>query len=57
MECEEEVCVEYEEKLEELRDAWAKYKNYLMEKYPAKEGETWGFSCEHHKAIDKILSI
>lgn len=39
-----------------LCEIWTKYKEFLMEKYPAEEGKDWEFTCEYHKKIEKILN-
>jgi hypothetical protein len=44
------------EALTTARAAWRAYKKYLVKKYPAKPGETWNFTCEHHKALEKALA-
>lgn len=50
------ICEDYHQhKLSEITDAWNKYVNYLKEKYPAKDGERWEFTCEHHQKIDNLL--
>ena len=43
-------------KIEEMKEVWGKYKGFLMEKYPAEEGNEWEFTCEHHKRIDAVLN-
>jgi len=35
---------------------WAAYVAFLRERYPAKVGEAWEFTCPHHKAIDRALA-
>jgi len=40
----------------EIRDAWEDYKDFLMEKYPTKEGEEWKWTCPHHQKIDDVLN-
>jgi hypothetical protein len=42
--------------MDELLSAWDSYKQYLVEKYPAKDGEEWDFTCQYHKHIDMLLS-
>jgi len=43
-------------KMDEIKEEWNKYKEFLIKKYPAKDGEEWKFTCEHHKRIDSILN-
>jgi len=40
----------------DITKEWSEYKKFLQEKYPAPEGEEWGFTCEHHKKIDSLLN-
>lgn len=42
--------------IDKIRKEWNAYKLFLQEKYPAKDGEEWAFTCEHHKRIDKLLA-
>ena len=35
-----------------VKEEWNKYKQYLQEKYPTKDGEEWCFTCSHHEIID-----
>jgi len=43
-------------KIEEVIEEWNKYKEFLMEKYPAEEGKEWEFTCEHHQRINLLLN-
>jgi hypothetical protein len=45
-----------QDKLEEIKEKWEEYKSFLQEKYPAKDGQEWEFTCDKHKAIDNILN-
>lgn len=45
-----------EEKLEEIRKEWDLYKEELIVKYPAKDGDDWQFTCPHHIKIEKLLN-
>lgn len=40
----------------ELVTAWEEYKQSLMEKYPANDGETWEFTCKYHQKIDDLIN-
>jgi hypothetical protein len=42
--------------MEKFKSIWDEYKEFLMEKYPAKEGEEWKFTCPHHQKIDDLLN-
>ena len=46
---------EMTDKIAQIKELWASYKAYLQDKYPAKEGEKWEFTCEYHKGIDAIF--
>ncbi len=39
----------------DLVDAWKEYRQFMMEKYPANEGETWEFTRQHLKKLDDLF--
>jgi hypothetical protein len=41
--------------LNALRGLWSAYVADLKNRYPAKDGEKWAFTCAHHKRIDALL--
>ncbi len=43
------------DKLLKIEDSWEKYKFFLKEKYPPKEGKNFEFTCPHHREIDEII--
>tara|TARA_Y100000310_G_scaffold311548_1_gene357932 strand:- start:16946 stop:17122 length:177 start_codon:yes stop_codon:yes gene_type:complete len=47
--------IRFDNIIKEIKKEWNLYKQSLVEKYPAKEGEDWEFTCEHHKKIEGLL--
>ena len=40
----------------EVVENWNKYKAFLKDKYPAKDGEQWEFTCQYHQKLDQALA-
>ena len=48
--------LELQDKLEQIKEKWNKYKSFLQEKYPTENKKEWEFTCSIHKEIDNILN-
>ena len=53
---ENDLSYEAQQELYFIKLHWNEYKEFLMKKYPAKDGEDWEFTCEYHQRLDELIN-